>query len=116
MQYILASVSYSQYVPLSFLRAYPCDNQVSQAFKGVSADLNALVDLLESMEHFVKRLDIYTKVPPTPAMTEIVVKIVVELLSTVALVTKQIRQGRPSEFVITDIFIPDSTERREIRK
>ena len=105
MQYILASVSYSQYVPLSFLRAYPCDIQVSQAFKGVSADLDALVDLLESVEHFLKRLDIYTKVPPTPALTEIVVKIIVELLSTLALVTKQIRQGRPSEFVITDVFI-----------
>jgi hypothetical protein len=47
----------------------------------------------------MKRLNIYTKVPPTPAMTEIVVKILVELLSTLALATKQIRQGRPSEFV-----------------
>ena len=69
-----------------------------QAFKGVSADFDALVDLLESTELFLKRLDIYTKVPPTPAMTEIVVKILVELLSILALVTKQIRQGRPSEF------------------
>ncbi|KAF8467477.1 hypothetical protein DFH94DRAFT_600255, partial [Russula ochroleuca] len=69
------------------------------AFKGVSADLDALVDLLESVEHFLKRLNIYTKVPPTPAMTEIVVKIMVELLSTLALVTKQIRQGRSKKFV-----------------
>ena len=84
---------------------YPCDIQVSQAFKGVSTDLDALVDLLESMEHFLKRLDIYTKVPPTPALTEIVVKIIVELLSTLALATKQIRQGRPSESVFTGVFI-----------
>jgi hypothetical protein len=35
-------------------------------------------------------------------MTEIVVKIMVELLSTLALATKQIRQGRPSESVISD--------------
>ncbi|KAH9990933.1 hypothetical protein BJV77DRAFT_566061 [Russula vinacea] len=69
------------------------------AFKGVSTDLDALVDLLESMEQFLKRLDIYTKVPPTPALTEIVVKIIVELLSTLALATKQIRQGRPKKFV-----------------
>ena len=81
---------------------YPCDIQVSQAFKGVSTDFDALVDLLESIEHFLKRLDIYTKVPPTPAMTEIVVKILVELLSTLALTTKQIRQGRPSEFAFAD--------------
>jgi hypothetical protein len=81
------------------LRAYLCDTQVSQAFQGVTADLDALVDLLETVEHFLKRLNIYTKVVPTPAMTEIVVKIMVELLSTLALATKQIRQGRPSEFV-----------------
>jgi hypothetical protein len=64
------------------------------------------VDLLESVEAFLRRLDIYTKVPPTPAMTEIVGKIMVELLSTLALVTKQIRQGRPSESVFAELF-PD---------
>ena len=97
MQYTLASGFYSLYVLLSLLRAYPCNVRVSQAFKGVSSDLDALVDLLESIEHFLKRLDIYTKVPPTPAMTEIIAKIMVELLSTLALATKHIRQGRPSE-------------------
>ena len=80
-----------------FVGAYLCDAQVSQAFKGVTADLDSLVDLIEFMEHFLKRLDIYTKVHPTPAMTEMVVKIMVELLSTLALVTKQINQGRSSE-------------------
>ena len=88
-----------------------------QVFKGVSADFDALVDLLESIEHFLKRLDIYTKVPPTPAMTGIVVKILVELLSTLALVTKQIRQGRSSESqaIFANAF-PDSMQHREIFK
>ena len=99
----------------SFLRAYLCDIQLPQAFKGVSADMDDLMDLLESIEHFLKRLDIYTKVPPTPAMTEIVVKIIVELLSTLALATKHIRQGRPSESVFADIF-SGSMGRREICK
>ena len=71
------------------------------------------MDLLESIEHFLTRLDIYTRVPPTPAMTEIVVKIMVELLSTLALVTKQIRQGRSSEFVFVDA-LPGLMECREI--
>ncbi len=62
------------------------------------------VELLESIEHFLKRLDIYTKVPPTEAMTEMVVKILVELLSTLALATKQIKQGRPSESVLNDVL------------
>jgi hypothetical protein len=97
----------------SLVRAFLDIQLPFQAFKGVSADFDALVDLLESIEHFLKRLDIYTKVPPTPAMTEIVVKILVELLSTLALATKQIRQGRLSESVFAD-GLPDSTECREI--
>jgi hypothetical protein len=88
---------------------------MSQAFKGVSADFDVLEDLLESIEHFLKRLDIYTKVPPTSAMTEIVVKIMVELLSTLALATKQIRQGKSSEFVFADV-LRGSMQYREICK
>jgi len=68
-----------------------------QAAKGVDASYGALVDLLESIEHFLKRLSIYTNISPTPAMDEIVVKIMVELLSTLALATKEVKQGRSSE-------------------
>ena len=77
---------------------------MSQTFKGVSADFDTLEDLLESIERFLNRLDIYTKVPPTSAMTEIVVKIMVELLSTLAIATKQIRQGKSSKFAFTDVL------------
>ena len=56
-----------------------------------------LIDLLESIEHFLRRLDIYTKIPPTPAMAEVLVKIMVELLSTLGVVTNQMVQKRPSE-------------------
>jgi hypothetical protein len=59
---------------------------------------DALVELLESIEHFLKRLDIYTRIPSTPAMDDIVFKIMAELLSTLALATKELKQGRPSEF------------------
>jgi hypothetical protein len=65
---------------------------------------DTLIDLLESIEHFLSRLDIYTKIPPTVAMTEVVVKILVELLSTLALVTKQIKQGKPSESVFGEVL------------
>ncbi len=67
-----------------------------QAIKDVSASYDALVDLFESTENFLRRLDIYTKIPPTTAMTEIIVKILVELLSTLALATQQVKQGRLS--------------------
>ena len=49
------------------------------------------------VETFLRRLDIYTRVPPTVGITEIVVKILVELLSTLALATKQIKEGKSSE-------------------
>jgi hypothetical protein len=44
---------------------------------------------------------IYTEIPPTPAMTEMVIKIMVELLSVLALATKQINQGRFSMPVLS---------------
>jgi hypothetical protein len=49
---------------------------------------------------FLKRLEIYTNIPPTPVMTDIIVKIIVELLSVLSLATKQIRQGRFSKPII----------------
>ena len=72
--------------------------------KGVTDSYDALVDLLELIEHFLKRLNIYTKIPATDAMTEIVVKILVELLSTLALLTKQIKQGKPSESTFGEVL------------
>ena len=58
---------------------------------------DALADLLESIEHFLGRLDIYTQIPPTSAMDEILAKIMVELFSTLALATRELKQGRSSE-------------------
>ena len=69
-----------------------------QAVKDVSASYDALVDLFESIENFLSRLEIYTKIPLTPPMADIIVKIMVEVLSTLALATKQVRQGMLSRF------------------
>ena len=75
---------------------------------------DALVDLLEAIEHFLKLLEIYMEVPQTPAMDELAVKIMVELLSTLALATKELKQGRSSESVLADILY-NSAQRRGIR-
>jgi len=50
---------------------------------------------------FLKRLEIDTTIPPTPIMTEVIVKIMVELLSVLALASKQIKQGRFSKYALT---------------
>ena len=73
------------------------DIQTYQAIKGATDSYDSLVDLLELIDHFLNRLDIYTKIPPTVAMTEMVVKILVELLSTLALATKHILYSRESQ-------------------
>jgi hypothetical protein len=44
------------------------------------------------------RLETYIGVPPSTGMTDIIVKIIVEVLSILAITTKEIKQGRASEF------------------
>jgi hypothetical protein len=72
--------------------------------KGVNDSYDLLLELFESIENFLRRLDIYTKIPPTVAMTDMVIKILVELLSTLALATKQIEQGKSSETVFGEVL------------
>ena len=70
--------------------------------KGVIDDYSALADLLESIRHFLNRLEIYTEIPPTEAMNEMIVKILVELLSTLALTTKETKEGKLSESIVDE--------------
>ena len=56
-----------------------------------------LVDIFVRIESFFKRLELYTKVPPTSAMTDVIVKIMIEVLSILAVATKEIKRGRSSE-------------------
>ena len=51
-----------------------------------------LVDLFSRIEKFFKRLESYTEVPPTAAMTGIIVEIIVEVLAILAIATKNIKQ------------------------
>lgn len=73
---------------------------MNQAAKNVISSFDALVDLLEFIEQSLCRLDIYMRIPSSPAMNEIVVKIMIELLSTLALATRELNQGRSSESIV----------------
>ncbi|KAH8987441.1 hypothetical protein EDB92DRAFT_1817908 [Lactarius akahatsu] len=75
-----------------------------QAVSDVSSSYDSLVDLFECLGTFLKRLQIYTSIPLTPLMTDVVVKILVELLSVLALATKQVQQGRLSKWVLWSKF------------
>ncbi|KAN0139298.1 hypothetical protein V8E53_002799, partial [Lactarius tabidus] len=70
-----------------------------QAIKDVRASKDALIDLFGRMEYFFKRLEAYIKVRPTSAMIDIIVKIMVEVISILGIVTKEIRQGRTKRYL-----------------
>ena len=58
----------------------------------------ALVDMVESIEHFVNRLSIYTETSHSmPTVDEIVIKLMVELISTLTLVTRKLKKRRLRE-------------------
>src|SRR5216683_3366994 len=98
-----------------FICRYPCDIQVNQAASCVTSSWDALVELLESIENFLNHLDIYTRIPRTLVMDEMVVKIMAELLSTLAVATREVKQGRRSESVLADL-LPYSAQRSQICK
>ena len=56
-------------------------------------------------------------IPPTPIMTEVIVKIMVELLSVLAVASKQIEQERFSKCAVAYLYtVHDSIYLREIYK
>ena len=48
--------------------------EARQVVKDVNAAQDALIDIFERIENFFKRLETYTEVRPSDAMTNIVVK------------------------------------------
>ena len=61
--------------------------------------------MLESMEHFISRLRIYAETPHAmSAVDEIVIKLMVELISTLALVTQKLKKRRLRESVLANVL------------
>lgn len=73
---------------------------------------DALVDTFECIENFLRRLKVYTEIQPTPAMTEMAIKIMVELLAVLALATKQVSQGRFSKSIVSMLTATHGLNRR----
>ena len=70
---------------------------VSQTAKDVRASQNIVLDIIERIEMFFRRLEVYAEVEPTPEMKDIMVQITIEVLSILGIVTKEIKQGRTSK-------------------
>ena len=63
-----------------------------QAAKGTAASSDVLVKLFRRMESFFERLKIYTEVPPSPAVTDELAKIMAKVLSILAIATKGMKE------------------------
>jgi hypothetical protein len=71
----------------------------------VNASQDMLIDLFERIESFFKRLESYTRLKPSEEMAEMMVKILVEVLSVLAIVTVEIKQKRRSQFITSDFCV-----------
>ena len=64
-----------------------------------------LIGLLERIESFFKRLESYTELPPSQVMTGTMLKIMVEVLSILAIATTEIKQSRRSELIMDNYLL-----------
>ena len=69
----------------------------SQAAKDVRASHETLLDIFDRIEMCFRRLEMYTEVPLTAEMTEVIIEIIAEVLCVLGIATKEINQGRTSE-------------------
>ena len=87
---------FSVYSILSY-RTNDFNAYMPQAARDVHSSQETLIDIFERIENFFRRLEVYTEVPPTAEMMDMMVKIMVEILSILGIATKEIKQGRTSE-------------------
>jgi len=83
------------------------DVWIFQAAKDLSASREALIEIFTRIDFFFRRLEIYTEVPPTTSMREILVQIMVEVLMIVGMATKEVKSGRLSESIVGGIRTVD---------
>ena len=83
---------------------------------GATTSHDALTDLLELIEHFLIHVEIYTRVPPTPATDDMVIKIMLELFSTLALATRELKRGQSSESIFIHVYLTQRHVVKSVKK
>jgi hypothetical protein len=69
---------------------------ISQAARDVRASYDIIADVFEYIVYFFRRLELYSEVSPTNEMKNIIAKMLVEVLSILAIATNEIKQCRMS--------------------
>ncbi|KAH9986294.1 hypothetical protein BJV77DRAFT_1152577 [Russula vinacea] len=97
--FLRALTSSSWSVSFIVLLCSQFDTQGSQAAKDAGGSQDNLIDLFNRIECFFGRLEIYTEIPPTAAMRDIIVRIMVEVLTILAIATNNVKRGRWKRFL-----------------
>ena len=71
---------------------------IPQAAKDIRKSHETLMDIFGRIESFFQRLEIYTQVPSTTEMLDTIIQVMVEVLTILGVATKEITQGRISEY------------------
>jgi hypothetical protein len=58
------------------------------------------MDIFERIEMFFRHLEMYTEVPLTSEIMDIIIQIMAEVISILGIATKDIKQGRTSGYFI----------------
>ena len=83
--------------PAFFCRATYFDTKGPQVAKDASASRNQLIEIFNRVERFFRRLEVYTSIMRTMTLTNAIVDIMVEVLTILALATKEMKRGRFSK-------------------
>ncbi|KAH9047945.1 ankyrin repeat-containing domain protein [Lactarius deliciosus] len=67
--------------------------------KNTATSLGVLIELFDRIQSFFGRLKTYTEVPPTPAVKDVLAKIMAEVLSILAIATRQMKERRSKTFI-----------------
>jgi hypothetical protein len=62
-----------------------------------------LIDLFSRIDCFIMRLESYKDITPTHAMTDMIVRIMVEVISILSIATAEIKQGRRSKLIVSNL-------------
>ena len=67
--------------------------------KDASSGQEKIIEIFNRIEHFFRRLEIYTALTPTAAMTDMIVEIMVEVLTILGIATKEVKRGPLSQLI-----------------
>jgi hypothetical protein len=81
------------------LSSVSCDKRVFQVTKDVAAGNDVLVDLFKRIQEFLTRLNVYSRIPLTNELISMLGQVMAEVLSILALSTKEMQQNRISELI-----------------